>query len=58
MSYSHKQLLKTMFEFELRNNIDIKVQRHLNKEVLIEAKDLANLLVVKQYIETRINDLK
>lgn len=58
MSYSHRQLLKTMFEFEIRNYIDIKIQKHLDKEVLIESQELANLLLVKQYIEARINDLK
>jgi hypothetical protein len=58
MSYSHRQLLKTMFEFEIRNYIDIKIQKHLDKEVLIESQELANLLLVKQYIESRINDLK
>ena len=58
MSYSHNQLLKTMFEFEVRNYLDVKINDHIEKKVLIDSKDLANMLVVKQYIESRIEQLK
>lgn len=58
MSYSHRQLLKTMFEFELRNNLDIKVNRHLSGENKLDPKELSNIVIAREYIQKRIEELK
>ena len=51
-SYSHNQLLKTMFEFELRNNLDLQLaQAGKNYE------ETKNLQIAKDYITGRIKQL-
>lgn len=60
MSFSHRQLLKTMFEYELRNHVEVEIQKLLEKKPLSlsESRDFANILIVKEYIESRVDQLK
>ena len=52
MSYSQKQLLKTMLFYELQNHVIIELDR-----LRAEGKDTEDLDTVRSYLENRISNI-
>ena len=52
MSYSQKQLLKTMLFYELQNHVIIELDR-----LRAEGKDTDELDTVRSYLENRISNI-
>ena len=52
MSYSQKQLLKTMLFYELQNHVVIELDR-----LRAEGKDTEDLDTVRSYLENRISNI-
>jgi hypothetical protein len=52
-NYSILQLMCAAFEYELKNNIEIKIS-----ESAYEDKDYFDLCAIKGYLERRISEIK
>ena len=55
-SYSHMQLMKTMLEYEIRNNIQPKLDASEN--ISMSTADLKEMIVASDYIKRRIKELE
>ena len=55
-SYSHMQLMKTMLEYEIRNNIQPKLDSSEN--ISMSTADLKEMIVASDYIKRRIRELE
>ena len=55
-SYSHMQLMKTMLEYEIRNNIQPKLDSSEN--ISMSTADLKEMIVASDYIKRRIKELE
>lgn len=55
-SYSHMQLMKTMLEYEIRNNIQPKLDATEN--ISMSTSDLKEMIVASDYIKRRIKELE
>lgn len=55
ISESHRQMLRTMLQFEIDNYINPRIKEI--KERNIARNDEAYLLAAKQYLETRVKAL-
>lgn len=62
MNDSIKYLLGTAFDYEIKNNIDVRIQqinKNKNEDLLEETSDeLQLLLEVKEYLKKRIAEMK
>ena len=54
-SYSHMQLMKAMLEYEIRNNIQPKLEATDN--LSMSTDDLKEMIVARDYINKRIREL-
>lgn len=52
-NYSIRQLMRSAFEYELKNNIEVKIS-----EAAYEDKDYFELVGIKSYLERRISEIK
>ena len=55
-SYSHMQLMKTMLEYEIRNNIQPKLD--FSENISMSTADLKEMIVASDYIKRRIRELE
>jgi hypothetical protein len=61
ISESHRQLLMTMLDFELKNHIDIvlmKFNQEAEEHPFSNIREQDHYMQVKRYFEDRIKDLK
>lgn len=61
LSESHRQLLITMMDYELRNHIDLvlrEFERAAEKDPFSNIRETDKYLQIKRYFEERIKELK